>query len=127
MCIMKIIIAGTRTFNNYILLSQIINYYTKNISNFEIVSGCARGVDTLAIKFAKEYNIKVHEFPANWDQYKKRAGYLRNIEMAKFSNALIAIWDGKSRGTKHMIDIADQYQLRKRILIYDSNGNIQTF
>lgn len=56
--------------------------------------------------WARRNNVPVEKYPANWDKYGKSAGYIRNEEMAKVADSLLAIWDGKSRGTKHMIDIA---------------------
>ena len=71
----------------------------------EIVSGTARGVDQLGERLASELNIPVKRFPANWDLFGKSAGYKRNVTMADYADGLIAIWDGKSKGTGHMINI----------------------
>jgi alkanesulfonate monooxygenase SsuD/methylene tetrahydromethanopterin reductase-like flavin-dependent oxidoreductase (luciferase family) len=57
------------------------------------------------LKWAEQLGVKVARFPADWDTYGKRAGYLRNEQMAEYADALFAIWDGESKGTKHMIDI----------------------
>ena len=76
----------------------------------------ARGVDFLGGLWAHNRGIPVAEFPADWDKYGKRAGYLRNEEMARNAEALIAIWNGKSPGTKHMIDIAHKSNLK--VFIY---------
>lgn len=73
-----------------------------------VVSGTARGVDQLGEQFAKDFSLPVTRFPANWDAYGKQAGFLRDKEMAEHADALIAVWDGKSRGTEHMIDIATE-------------------
>jgi hypothetical protein len=77
-----------------------------------VVSGTAGGVDTLGERWAQEQGIPVFRTPANWDKYGKRAGYLRNVEMAQGADALVAIWDGVSKGTRHMIDIARKMGLR---------------
>ena len=61
---------------------------------------------------------KCYRFPADWDKYGKAAGYKRNGEMARNADALIAFWDGKSRGTKHMIDLAKKYDLQARVVMY---------
>jgi hypothetical protein len=101
---MKTIIAGSRGITD---LSKVFDA-TLN-SGFcitEVVSGAARGVDTLGEEWASIKNIPIKRFPASWDTYGKSAGYKRNAEMASYAEALIAIWDGKSRGTKHMIDLA---------------------
>ena len=71
-----------------------------------ILSGTARGADKLGERWAAENSVRLEYYPANWDRYGKSAGYRRNAKMAANADAMIALWDGKSRGTKHMIDIA---------------------
>lgn len=111
----KVIIAGTRDFNDYAFLKKNVDYFLQGINpnneEIEIVSGNARGADKLGERYAKEHNLPVKLFPANWDKYGKRAGYLRNQEMANYADVLIAFWDEKSKGTKHMIDIAKKQGL----------------
>lgn len=108
---MKLIIAGSRDFNNYNLLEKtVLEYY--DLSDIdEVVSGTARGADTLGEQFAAKYNIPVTKFPALWDVYGKSAGYRRNVEMGLYGDALIAFWDGFSKGTRLMIDIAREKNL----------------
>ena len=129
----RIIIAGSRTFNDYEFLkvkcNEIINSYflggwvSHNLENVTIISGGANGADKLGERFAKENNIECKLFPANWDAYGKSAGYKRNLEMAYYAKemygVLIAFWDGKSRGTNHMIDIAKQLGLNVYIFSYN--------
>ena len=79
----------------------------------------ARGVDLQGYDWAKKNQIPILEFPADWNTYGERAGYLRNEVMAQNADALIAIWDGYSKGTKHMIDLAKQYKLK--IYVYLAN------
>jgi len=98
---MKVIIAGSRTITNYTLIAQAIKLSNFQIS--EIVSGTARGVDRLGERYAKEHKIPIKQFPADWDKWGKQAGYIRNQAMARYADALIAIWDGSSKGTKHMV------------------------
>lgn len=108
---LKLIVAGGRDFNDYQRLSAEIFAYAEGVGDsvgVSIVSGMARGADALAYQFAKEHNVKVYEFPADWDKYGKRAGYLRNAEMAQFADALMAFWDGESRGTKNMIETMER-------------------
>ena len=81
-----------------------------------IVSGTARGADKLGERYAQERGYVVHSFPADWTTHGKKAGFLRNVEMAQNADALLAAWDGQSRGTQHMIDIAKRRQLPIRIL-----------
>lgn len=113
---MKVIIAGSRGFDDYELLSEFCNYYLQNQTHIEIVSGTAKGADSLGEKYAEENNYKLSKFPAKWDLYGKSAGYKRNEEMAIYGDCLIAFWDGESKGTKHMIDLAKKYGLRVRVV-----------
>lgn len=112
---MKVIIAGCRDFNNYNLLKSKLNFYFQNIEVKEIVSGAARGTDTLGEQYAKEHNIPIRQFPADWG-LGRMAGPLRNEEMAKYADALVAFWDGKSRGTNDMINRARAHNLKIRIV-----------
>lgn len=116
----KVIIAGGRDFNNYQLLFTkccriLDNHKTTEV---QIVSGTAKGADTLGERFAKETNTPLKRFPANWDLYGKSAGVIRNSDMADYADALIAFWDGKSRGTKNMIAEARLRGLPVRVIYY---------
>ena len=108
---MKVIIAGSRNFNDYNLLKSSCDNLLTQFTNIEIVSGTARGADKLGEKYAMEKGYDIKEFPANWN-LGKSAGYIRNDEMAKYSDMLIAFWDGTSKGTKHMIDLANKRSLK---------------
>jgi hypothetical protein len=112
----KVIIAGSRTFNDYTLLEETLNKF--NLTITEIVSGTAKGADSLGERYATENNITIKKFPANWAKYNKSAGYIRNKEMAEYGDILIAFWDGKSKGTKHMIDLANNKNLSVNIIEY---------
>ena len=117
----KVIIAGGRDFVDYNLLREKVNniIIDKRLTHkIVIVSGCARGADTLGMRYASENILDIEEYPADWDKYGKKAGYMRNVEMAENADALIAFWDGKSKGTKHMIDIAKERNLPIRVIRY---------
>lgn len=106
--IFRVIIAGGRNFSNYRLLKDKCFKILSNkivTDNVVIISGGARGADMLGERFAKELGLQLLLFPAEWDKYGKSAGYKRNLTMSENADALIAFWDGKSRGTRHMIDI----------------------
>ena len=78
----------------------------------EVVSGGARGVDKLGEIWAVKNDIPIRLFPANWKEHGRSAGYIRNKEMANYADALIALWDGKSAGTRHMVDLAIKADLK---------------
>lgn len=114
----RVIIAGSRDFNDYELLKRVADYLLQNKDQVVIVSGAARGADLLGERYAKERGLEIARYEANWDLYGKRAGYLRNEEMARNADALIAFWDGRSRGTKHMIEIACNEELQVKTVMY---------
>jgi hypothetical protein len=100
---MKTIIAGCRNFYDYDKFKKALELYKNPIT--EIVSGHASGADSLGEKYAKENNIPLKLFPANWELYGKSAGYKRNYQMALYADCLIAFWDWESKGTKMMIEL----------------------
>ena len=118
----KIIVAGGRSFNNYDLLEQKLDYYLSSKINegydIVIISGTAKGADSLGEKYAINKGYEIERFPANWDKYGKSAGYRRNVDMANAADACIVFWDGTSPGSKHMIDIANTKRLALRIVNY---------
>ena len=114
---MKIIIAGGRDFNNYYILERVLNSFKGLID--EVISGDARGADELGARWATYNNIHVNHFPADWDYYGHAAGFIRNIEMADNADALIAFWDGKSKGTGHMIKTMQMKKKPYRVFNYN--------
>ena len=68
--------------------------------------------------YANENHLKLEQYPAMWDLFGKKAGYMRNEEMAKIADASIIFWDGKSKGSKHMIEISKKYNLKLRIVMF---------
>ncbi len=100
---MKIIVAGSRQLDSRLYQHRVPKLLWR-IPPTELVCGMAKGPDTWGYDYGKENKIPVIEFPARWDLFGKRAGFLRNQEMATYADLLIAFWDGTSKGTKHMID-----------------------
>lgn len=107
---MKTIIAGSRNIKDYETVAQIIKASGFVIT--EVVSGTAAGVDSLGEAWAQINEGPVKQFPADWKRHGKGAGYIRNSIMADYADALIAIWDGTSKGTNHMIKTAINNGLR---------------
>jgi len=114
----KVIIAGGRDFDDYEIMRDKCRILLTNKEDVVIVSGTANGADKLGEVFAVYHEYEVERYPANWDLHGKSAGYIRNSEMADVASALIAFWDGVSRGTKHMIDLARKKGLLVRIIKY---------
>lgn len=101
----KLCVFGSRGYSDYPRMCQHLDQFvaSQNTSDISIISGMAAGADSLAVRYAKERGLKLLPFPANWKQYGKSAGILRNAEMAKEATHFIAFWDGLSKGTGHMI------------------------
>ena len=134
---LRIIIAGGRDFNDYgVLEKSVLKIITAKVNEMgqsqipkdkiTIISGTAKGADSLGENFAKKFGLKLECYPADWDLYKKRAGYIRNEQMAKEASKdpenyipmLIAFWDNTSKGTGHMIDLARKHKCEVYIINY---------
>jgi len=117
---MKTIIAGSRDIkDSELALADAISYCPFFDEISEIVSGNCRGIDKEGEYFAIKEGYKLTTFPANWGKYGKKAGYIRNAVMADYAEALIAVWDKKSKGTKMMIDIAKKKGLK--VFVYETS------
>lgn len=112
---MRVIIAGSRGIDDYASLCTAVQRSGFPITR--ILSGMARGVDALALRYAEENGLPLDAFPAQWSKWGRAAGYRRNVQMARNADALIAIWDGKSPGTRHMIDVAKARRLRVFVML----------
>lgn len=117
----RVIIAGGREFQDYNLVKERVGYYLQNRLKSDtviIVSGHASGADALGERYAQEHGLKYELYPADWNTYGKAAGFRRNTQMAKVADALIAFWNGESRGTKNMIETAKAKGLRVAVVRY---------
>lgn len=111
---MRVAVVGSRTFNDYDLLRRELDKMYPNISL--IVSGGAKGADSLAEKYAKEEGISTLVFRPDWNQFGKRAGFIRNKDIVTNSDTVVAFWDGKSKGTANSIKHA-QFMGKKLIIV----------
>ena len=116
----KIVVCGCRDFDDYLMLSKELDSYFANLRHYSItiVSGGANGADKLGERYARERGLKVEVHAALWEQFGKSAGVIRNQEMADISDAVIAFWDGESRGTKNMIECAKQANIPCKVIQY---------
>ena len=105
---MIVAVVGSRTFNDWDLLNQTLSDFHAKHSISKVVSGGARGADSLAEKWANINNIPVVVFPAEWNKYGKRAGMIRNRLIISECEHCIAFWDGVSHGTKNDIDLCQR-------------------
>lgn len=103
---MKVLVCGSRHFNNYNLLKETLDELTIT----EIIHGAARGADTMGGRYAEERGTPCHAFPADWKKYGKSAGPIRNIQMLVEGkpDLVVAFMGPNSRGTAHMVSIAQK-------------------
>lgn len=111
---MKLAIIGSRTFDNYSLLQETLEFYKPKITL--VVSGAAKGADSLGERWAIQNNIKTLIFPADWEKYGKRAGFIRNEDIIKNCDCVIAFWDGISKGTAHGLSLCEKYNMPYKII-----------
>lgn len=104
----KLLIAGSRGFTDYKFLEKSVDSIKVPIES--IISGTARGADKLGEAYAKSHNINVIRIPAEWNKYYKRAGYIRNEELAKACDFALIFWDTVSPGTANMIYLLNKYK-----------------
>ena len=116
----KVIVAGSRTFHetneNYEFMKAHLDHLLQNQKDVIIISGTAKGADTLGERYAQEKGYDCIRLPAEWEKYGRSAGYKRNEEMAIISDASVLFWDGKSRGTMHMKNLSKKHSIPYRII-----------
>lgn len=108
----RIVIAGSRNYNNYQEAKEFIDFHIENIKNeFTVIflSGGCKGADMLGERYAIEHGFQIERFPAEWKRYGRAAGPKRNEQMAKSADLVICFWDKKSSGTKSMIQYTKKY------------------
>lgn len=116
----RVIVAGSREFKDYQLLEKTLNDFLQDRKEpTRILCGMAHGADELGLLYAHRHNYELEKHPAKWDIHGKRAGFIRNEEMANNADALIAFWDGESHGTKDMIQRAKEHGLGIKVIRYD--------
>ena len=118
--IKRVVIAGCRDYENFEEAKRFIDICLSNVrkeNEIIIVSGGAKGADAIGEWYAKENGLGVEKYPADWEKYGRRAGPIRNKQMAEISDYVICFWDEKSKGTKSMIDYAKKLNKPVRIKI----------
>ncbi len=114
----RVVVAGCRNYSNYKEAKEYIDFCISDIrkeNTIVIVSGGAKGADSLGERYAKENSFKIERYPAQWEKYGRSAGPRRNEKMAQVSDYVICFWDGQSKGTKSMIEYARKYKKPIRI------------
>lgn len=116
-------VSGTRNYTDYQTFAKIMERETKDMRIKLIISGGAKGADEMAKRYAQEKNITHITVHADWQRWGRRAGPMRNRLMAEMTNATIAFWDGRSRGTKNMLECAEK-EKHEYITYYDFERKI---
>lgn len=118
----RIIIAGSRTFDDYELLCHVMDHLTRKMTDVTVLSGaCPDGADPLGEKWAWRWWWTVERYHAEWDKHGKGAGIIRNKEMVKAASHLVAFWNGKSPGTKDIIEQARKANLKVKVVLFEDN------
>lgn len=107
---MKVAIIGSRTFNNYNKINTILSRIHSQRKITLIVSGGAKGADSLGEKWANENNIDTLVFLPDWKKHGKKAGFIRNVDIVENADFVIAFWDGASKGTQHSINLCMKFK-----------------
>ena len=115
---MKVAVIGSRDFNDRDRLFAELDALQKAEGAFlVIVSGGAKGADSLAAEYAKERDIVLYVIEPDWQRYGRGAGVVRNAEIVRQADVVAAFWDGKSRGTKSSLDLARK--ANKPVFVFD--------
>ncbi|MEE1184568.1 MAG: hypothetical protein UHX92_00655 [Acutalibacteraceae bacterium] len=108
---MKVAVIGSRELR----VDNLGKYLPEEVT--EIVSGGARGIDTSAREYALKNNIKLKEFLPEYEKYGRAAPLKRNMQIIDYADMVLAFWDGKSKGTKFVIDNCKRIGKRVKIFI----------
>jgi hypothetical protein len=122
---MKLIIAGSRTITSMPHLEEGLRHMASRFPALvpsEVVCGMARGADSLGRMWAEARGIPVSLWPADWNANGRRAGFMRNTQMAQYADILLALWDGQSKGTGHMI--SEMARLGKPTFVWFSGAGV---
>jgi len=117
---MRVAVIGSRSFNDYKALKERLDQFPVDV----IVSGGARGADSLAERYAMEHNKELLVFPAEWNKFGKRAGFIRNKDIIDNCDFVIAFWDGSSNGTRHSLTYASSIGKPLLVFVYSRDGAI---
>ena len=115
----RVIVAGSRKWVNHEIVEAYLKVYLEQFAEVTIITGMAMGPDRFAYEYALKNDVPYEEYPADWDTHGKSAGYIRNSSMGLVGTHLIAFWDGVSKGTKNMIDIATKRGMDVTVILRD--------
>lgn len=125
--LIRMIVAGSRSFKDTQLFKEVMNGVLTGLTaagfkkgDIEFVSGMAKeGPDRMIVDYAKEHDFPLQEFPAKWDVYGNSAGMVRNGDMGSYGTHCLVFWDGKSKGSANMLDVAKKKNLATQVVMFD--------
>jgi hypothetical protein len=121
---MKVAIVGSRSINDQMFVEYLFRCFTYIFGKpTKIISGGARGVDSFAGEYAGKSKIELQIFRPNWAKYGRKAGFIRNEDIIKNCDICLAIWDGESNGTKHDLELCEQY--KKDLVLFNVKESTQ--
>ena len=121
---MKVAIVGSRSINDQMFVEYLFRCFTYIFGKpTKIISGGARGIDTFAEDFAHNFNIDLQVFKPDWAKYGRKAGFIRNEDIIKNCDICLAFWDGESHGTKHDLELCEQY--KKDLVLFNVKESTQ--
>lgn len=120
----RVIIAGGRDYQDKGVLDKVMSSLfdipvRPKLPQIEVVCGVARGADEAGANWAGRHGAELMMFPADWVRHGRSAGHIRNSQMADYADCLVAMWDGESRGTAHMIKDAKKKGLEVYVFNYE--------
>lgn len=114
---LKVAVVGSRSFQNSSFLSSVLDQLREQVGDFTLVSGGARGADTLAATWALQRDLLITEHLPDWSKHGRRAGIIRNRDVVDDADLLLAFWDGDSPGTAHVIEYAREVHVS--LVVYE--------
>lgn len=122
--VQRLLIAGSRGYTDYAQLCGVVDEAISDwgLNSPVIVSGGARGADSLGERYAKEAGLEMIQFKAKWGELGRAAGIARNMDMAWYSTHVLVFWDGSSPGSRHMMGFAKESRLRTKMVVYQMGG-----
>lgn len=120
MILIKVVVAGSREFDDYWMMKRILDgaLYQYKPEEIQIVSGGADGADKLGEEYQEDHGCSLKQFIPDWDRFGDSAGHRRNLDMAHYGDWVFCFWDGKSKGTKGMIDYCNRIGKKLTVIKY---------
>lgn len=115
---LRVLVCGSRSWTDFDTIYYRLSSLVRDYPDVVIVEGGAKGADTIARQVAEDFQVDTEEYLPDWEKYKKQAGFKRNIQMLETKPDLVlAFWDGKSKGTRHIITEAKERGIEVEVIL----------